>query len=125
MALLLLRTVIGLSLIVQGVLYFLQPGSTLVAWLVGSVAVAVGGLLLAGLLTPLAGLATGMGIVGIMLSSLPVTTPTLLDSPSSIAFALAIVIAIIVLGPGGFSVDARLFGRREIIIPLPTPESER
>ena len=125
MALLLLRTVIGLSLIVQGILYFLQPGSTLVAWLVGSVAVAAGGLLLAGLLTPLAGLAAGMGIVGIMLSLLPVTTPTLLDSPSSIAFALAIVIAIIVLGPGGFSVDARLFGRREIIIPLPTPESER
>jgi hypothetical protein len=31
------------------------------------------------------------------------------------------LVAVIVLGPGAFSVDARLFGRREIIIP-PMPQ---
>jgi len=29
------------------------------------------------------------------------------------------LVAIIILGPGAFSVDSRLFGRREVIIPSP------
>jgi hypothetical protein len=33
-------------------------------------------------------------------------------------YLVAISIAITVLGPGAFSLDARLFGRREIIIPV-------
>ena len=34
-------------------------------------------------------------------------------------FAGIMAAAIVFLGPGAFSVDARLFGRREIIIPPP------
>jgi hypothetical protein len=40
-------------------------------------------------------------------------------------FSIAILLAIIVLGPGAFSVDARLFGRREIIISAPISRSQR
>jgi len=125
MALLLLRAVIGLSVLAQGIFYVLEPGGALAAWLTGSTAVVSGGLLLAGFLTPLAGFVAGMGIVGIVLSLLPAATPNLLDSRSSVAFALAILVAVVVLGPGAFSVDARLFGRREIIIPRPAHESEQ
>jgi uncharacterized membrane protein YphA (DoxX/SURF4 family) len=125
MALLLLRTVVGLSVIVQGTFYLTEPKSTLATLFVGSIAVATGGLLLVGFLTPLAGLVAGIGIVGIALSWLLPSTPNLLESASSIAFALAILVAVIVLGPGAFAIDARLFGRREIIIPLSAPESEQ
>jgi hypothetical protein len=31
------------------------------------------------------------------------------------------LIVIVILGPGAFSVDSRLFGRREVIIPSPPP----
>jgi len=33
--------------------------------------------------------------------------------------AMVIAIGLICLGPGAFSLDARLFGRREITIPSP------
>jgi len=32
-------------------------------------------------------------------------------------------VALVCLGPGAFSLDARLFGRRELIIPSPSQKS--
>ena len=55
--------------------------------------------------------------VGVLLSLLPICTPNVFDSRSAVVFAVAILIALIGIGPGRFSVDARLFGRREIIVP--------
>jgi hypothetical protein len=37
--------------------------------------------------------------------------------PGTAAVGLAAAIALGLLGPGAFSIDARLFGRREIFIP--------
>jgi uncharacterized membrane protein YphA (DoxX/SURF4 family) len=38
-------------------------------------------------------------------------------NPTTATLFAAIALAVICLGPGAFSLDARLFGRREIIIP--------
>jgi len=51
---------------------------------------------------------------------LPASATPFFDSRTEIAFATTILLAIVILGPGAFSIDARLFGRREIIIP-PAP----
>jgi len=59
-ALLLLRTVIGLDVFAQGVFYVIEPKSSPAAWFGGLIAVA-GCLLLFGCLTPLAGLVAGFG----------------------------------------------------------------
>jgi hypothetical protein len=40
-----------------------------------------------------------------------------LVTPATAALAAAIAIAVSCLGPGAFSLDARLFGLREIIVP--------
>jgi hypothetical protein len=40
-----------------------------------------------------------------------------LDDWLTMVFIVVVVAAIILLGPGSLSLDARLFGRREIIIP--------
>jgi hypothetical protein len=44
-----------------------------------------------------------------------------LDSKAAIIDVIAITTAIAFLGPGAFSLDARLFGRRVIFIPQQQP----
>lgn len=88
-----------------------------VAWAVGLLEVASGASLLLGFLTPVAGVLAGLGSVASAFSWLPAPAPNLLDAKLSLLFAIIMVAAIVLLGPGAFSVDARLFGRREISIP--------
>lgn len=105
-------------MIVQGGLYLADPGDlTLGTGTVGLVAIATGVLLLVGFLTPVAGALVGLGTLGIALAWFPAATPNLFDAKLPVVFAVIISAAIVFLGPGAFSIDARLFGRREIIIP--------
>jgi len=118
-SLLLLRVVFAITLLVQGGLYLGGPEPTPGAWFVGLAALAAGILMLIGFLTPIVGTLVGVGAIGIGLSLLPASVPTLFDSRTPIVLAVTMLLTIIVLGPGAVSVDARIFGRREIIIPYP------
>ena len=69
---------------------------------IACVALASAALLLAGFLTPFAAAAAAVAALAG-------------SSPSVVSIA-AFAAAIVLLGPGAFSVDARLFGRREIVI---------
>jgi uncharacterized membrane protein YphA (DoxX/SURF4 family) len=112
-----MRAIIGLALLVQGGYYVREPGAATTAWAVGLAAIVAGGLLLIGFSTPFACGGVVLGAIGIRLSLLPACAPTVFVSKASAVFALAILFAIVALGPGAFSVDAYLFGRREIIFP--------
>jgi uncharacterized membrane protein YphA (DoxX/SURF4 family) len=120
MALLLLRLVFATALLVQGTYYLREPGLTPAAAALGLIALGAGALLLLGLLTPVVGAVAGLAGIGVACSLLPACTRPVFNSGIPLVFAGAILVAIIVLGPGAFSVDARLFGRREIIIPRRT-----
>jgi uncharacterized membrane protein YphA (DoxX/SURF4 family) len=120
-ALLLLRAVVGSTLLLQAGFYLRGPDTPVPACLVGCTALAAGTLLLIGLLTPFAGIVATSGMVAIGLSWLPTCTPMLFEARLPVIFGVTMLLAIIVLGPGAFSFDARLFGRREIIIPRVTP----
>jgi uncharacterized membrane protein YphA (DoxX/SURF4 family) len=117
--------VIALSVLVQGGLYLREVGGGPATWLAGLSALAAGALLLIGFLTPIAGAVVGLGAIGVGLSILPACTPTLFDSRPAIVFAVTMLAAIVLLGPGAFSMDARVFGRREIIIPPRISSSRR
>jgi hypothetical protein len=71
-------------------------------------AIALGALLTIGLLTPVAAILAALEAG---------CRHGLLDTNLSMALASVILVAVVLLGPGAFSVDARLFGRREVIIP--------
>lgn len=118
-SLLLLRAVLGIAMIIEGGTYFGAPGGTVTTWVVGALALLSGAFLLVGFFTPLTALGAGLDIIAVALSAIPAPTRNLFDSQPALIFGLTMVMAVIGLGPGRFSVDARMFGRREIIIPLP------
>jgi uncharacterized membrane protein YphA (DoxX/SURF4 family) len=117
--LLLLRGVLGLAILAEGRYYLGVPDSGPAAWLVGLWALVGGALLLIGLFTPVAASFVAAGFAGVGLSLLPACSPNLFDSAIAFVFGMTMLVTVAGLGPGAFSVDARLFGRREIIIPPP------
>ncbi len=122
---LLLRAAVALAALVQGGIYLTGQGDAPAgAWIAGLLGVAAGGALLIGILTPLVAVLLGLGAIGIGFSLLPPCSPNLFDAKLPTLFAFIMALAIVFLGPGAFSVDARLFGRREIIIP-PSSRSPR
>ncbi len=84
-----------------------------------------GTLLLLGLLTPISGAVAWLTGACVALSLLPCSIPGVADARLAAVYLLVIVAAVVLLGPGAFSIDARLFGPREISIPTPSnpPES--
>jgi uncharacterized membrane protein YphA (DoxX/SURF4 family) len=117
-ALFLLRAVLAISFIIQGNFYLRESGEV-GARAAGIAAIIIGALLLAGFITPVAGGLAALGAIGVAVSLLPAGAPTLFDSKPAIVFAVTMLVGIVVLGPGAYSLDARVFGRREIIIPPP------
>lgn len=83
---------------------------------VGVLAVASGVSLLIGYLTPIGGVVAVFASVGSHALWFQMRSPNLFDTNVT-ALASCIAGALVCLGPGAFSVDARLFGRHEIIVP--------
>jgi uncharacterized membrane protein YphA (DoxX/SURF4 family) len=115
--LLLLRVLVGFSLIIQGVAYVQSPNHGLAMWGVAALAFIGGAFLLAGLMTPFVAGLVAIGGVGLALSWLPLPVQDLFNSSRALIDLIVLAIAISLLGPGAFSLDARMFGRREITIP--------
>lgn len=115
---LLLRAVLGFALLLQGASGLGDPGPEAASLFAGLIEIAAGMLLLVGFMTPVVGVATGMGAMVTWLFSSN-GGPGHFDSQPALVFAAAILLGVILLGPGAFSIDARVFGRRVIIIPSP------
>jgi uncharacterized membrane protein YphA (DoxX/SURF4 family) len=116
--LLLLRAATGAILLTQGIAYVHrehEPG--LPTWAVFSLMIVIGLLLLIGLLTRFVALVAAMVGVCSVFSWFPGSHAGQVVTPITAALSAVIAVALICLGPGALSLDARLFGRREIIIP--------
>jgi len=115
--LILLRLAVAFSAIAQGLFGSTGSGEALSVWLTAAVAVLVGLMVLVGFLTPLAGTAATIGYVVTSVSTLLAGDPNGRGQGLAAVDLAVMSIALVLLGPGAFSLDARLFGRREIIIP--------
>ena len=116
--LLLLRAAAGAALLVQGTAYFVDwHDLSLLTWTIALLTVVSGATLLIGYLTPFAGVLAALFTMGGALLWFPVPARDLFEGRLTAVLATVIVGALVCLGPGAFSLDARLFGRREIIIP--------
>ncbi len=116
MALLVLRVVVGTLAALQA--GSITTGSHTIGRLAALAAISMalaGVVLMIGFLTPIAGGLVCLGEAGIMLTCIPARV-LLLDSRMA-AFEFVVMSAVLViLGPGAISLDARLFGRREVVI---------
>ncbi len=125
MGLLLLRAATGAMAVIAGGSYFADHGSlTLRTSLSGLLEISGGASLILGFLTPLGGALVGLGAIGAVLSWFPSPAPNPFDGTLPTIFAAVVAAAVVCLGPGAWSVDARLFGRREIIIPRTPPSAK-
>jgi hypothetical protein len=114
--LLLVRCALGLTGITDGVVSIIR-GADLPTQCFGAVLAAAGMFVVVGLFTSSAGVAIALCAAWRGLSVLRVPSADVLDGPLRAAVISVLGIAVALLGPGAFSVDFRLFGRREIIIP--------
>jgi uncharacterized membrane protein YphA (DoxX/SURF4 family) len=116
--LLLLRAAIGVTLIVQAAAYLLDSqGLRLGAWAVCLLELASGTLVLVGFLTPAALVLAVLVGMGMRFSLFPALAHSLFENSTLTVDLVILAMACAFLGPGAFSLDARLFGRRKIIIP--------
>jgi uncharacterized membrane protein YphA (DoxX/SURF4 family) len=114
---LLLRATAGTAIIIQGTAYLAAWHELrYLGWALILLAMMCGVLLLIGYVTPFAGIVAALYSLSASLLLFPAIGPILLSQITAV-FAAVIAVALVCLGPGAFSVDARLFGRREIVIP--------
>jgi uncharacterized membrane protein YphA (DoxX/SURF4 family) len=115
-----------LTAVAEGWTYlFGRDDTALWARAAGLLLIACGALLLVGLLTPFACIVVVLCGVGVPLSGFQATAPHLFAAGSSLLLEVVMTVALVLTGPGAYSLDARLFGRREIIIPHPPRPPQR
>ena len=124
--LLLLRATVGVMAVTQG--YSVAPGhESGSAWLwIFAVVMCLGGAaIILGALTIVTGLTIGFAEVGMLCSLLPFPPPVLGQCQATTVLVTVMTLAVILIGPGAFSVDARLFGLREVKISPVSSLSDR
>jgi uncharacterized membrane protein YphA (DoxX/SURF4 family) len=95
---------------------------TVAVWTIGAILVGCGAALVVGFLTPLASMVVGLCGLGISFSWFPVPPFASLAARAMTLVFVVTTVGISLLGPGAFSLDGYLFGRREIVIPPRAPE---
>ena len=120
--LLLLRAAIGLALQVQAISCILECSDLgFLELMIDLLKIASGALLLIGYVTPIACILAALLSLGSAFSWIPVPGFDLSHDRVTVGLTIAIALASMCLGPGSLSLDARLFGRREIVIPTGPP----
>jgi hypothetical protein len=112
-----LRVLVGLTLIVRCIVFLRTPDVSLPGFLSAAAAIVVAGCLMAGFMTPVVAIVTGSGVLLLALLRLSVPALYLFDTHEMIIYLIVLTMVIALLGPGALSIDARMFGRREIRIP--------
>ena len=117
----LLRGLVSVTLVTQATAR-LTTGVSLLNLCVAGLALLIAGCLLVGFLTPIVAIviALGAGLLALLDLSLPIQSP--FGTFQTLLNVIVLSAVIFFLGPGAFSFDARMFGRREIRIPA-VPQS--
>ncbi len=115
--LLMLRAAIGLIAILQGWAYLKFGSQTTLRASVGSLLILCGVVLVIGLFTDVAAVGIAFAAICTQLSWLPSPAPNFFETASPAILVEVVAIALVLIGPGAWSVDSRRFGFREIAIP--------
>jgi uncharacterized membrane protein YphA (DoxX/SURF4 family) len=126
LGLLVLRVTVGAATLGQGLLHVVGPAPSDAFYLtLDAASILSGGALLAGALTPAAAVLAALAALG---RALVTGAPGMLqglESGAALVLLMVMGVAVALLGPGAHSVDALLFGRREIVVPRGPHEGAR
>lgn len=111
-----LRGTIGITVATQGWLFIASSNPGLLAAAPAAVMIVCGVALTVGIFTPVCSTIVALGYALALVSPAGGTVLPRHDSAAAIV-GLAAAAGLGLVGPGAFSIDARLFGRREIFIP--------
>jgi uncharacterized membrane protein YphA (DoxX/SURF4 family) len=124
LGLLLLRLAIGAVAIVLGISCITSANHRAASvWFVGAILAASGTALIVGFITVVASILLGLCVVGIAFSWIPAPPLGALGAPLLGLLIGIVALGLALMGPGAFSVDGYLFGRREIVIPPRPPDA--
>jgi uncharacterized membrane protein YphA (DoxX/SURF4 family) len=112
-----LRAAIGVMAILQGWAYLNGSDPTALSVSAGGVLMLTGCALVVGLFTSLASVGVGLAAICAQLSWSPSPATKLFDSAAPSILVEVVALALVLTGPGAWSIDARRFGFREIAIP--------
>jgi hypothetical protein len=115
-ALVLLRVALGTTGIAEGFSCLVQ-GANIESQGFGMILATSGAFVLAGLFTSYMATVVAIAIACRDLSPLSIAPSTLIQGTHTSGILFVLGLAVALLGPGQFSLDFRLFGRREIMIP--------
>jgi hypothetical protein len=119
----LLRGTVGITVATQAWLSVASTNTDLLQAVPAAALVVCGVALTVGIFTSVCGTLVALGYAAVLVVPSAAALLPRLDGAGAIV-GLAAAAALVFLGPGAFSLDARLFGRREIFIPA-TDRSER
>jgi len=113
----LMRVVVGAAAFAQGLICLSNDGSRLGELFACLGLAGCGAFLLIGFLTPVVSILISLAALANALSWIPAVTRYQFEGKAASLELIVMAVAIALLGPGVFSIDARLFGRHEIVIP--------
>jgi uncharacterized membrane protein YphA (DoxX/SURF4 family) len=116
--------VVGVTAAVQGGMSLSNAAEPTMGTVSASLlAIVSGASLLIGFVTPGAAAVAGLSLAFLAISAFPAPATVLfLDRVGALCVAV-VAGAVALLGPGALSVDARLFGRRELVFPHDSHQS--
>jgi len=112
-----MRVVVGAMACSQGLICLSNDGNRMGDLVTCAVVTGCGACLLIGILTPVVSILITIATFAKVFSWLPMAGANQLDGRVASFELIVMAVAIALLGPGEFSLDARMFGRHEIVIP--------
>jgi len=120
--LLLLRALVSVTLITQAITQLTAANHDLLNVCVAGVELLIAACLLVGFLTPFVAIVIGLGAIFLAFLDVPLPAQYPFNTLHTLINVIVLSVVIFFLGPGAFSFDARMFGRREIRIPSVPPQ---
>jgi hypothetical protein len=123
LGLLLLRATVGITVAIQAWLFIASAHTDLIGAAPAAGLIVCGIALMAGIFTPFCSTLVGVFYALVLITPVGGVVLPRLDGAAA-AVGLAASAGLFLVGPGAFSIDARLFGRREIFIPAKDSSDE-
>lgn len=112
-----MRVVVGAMACSQGLICLSSDGNRIGDLATCAVVTGCGACLLIGFLTPAVSILITIATLAKVFSLIPMAGANQLNGKVASFELIVMAVAIALLGPGEFSLDARMFGRHEIVIP--------